>query len=143
MGCLFPLISSTSLAPFLIIQIGLLAPENILSMIPGYTLIKGMTETATGKETENLKEVVLVDIEEVWQLGFLMEMIDDDLAVVYIPGAPSPTSGDVVFVKRDRLKILDIPGLSALKISKKLGLDAKAILDGKVHSNIFKQKKEN
>jgi len=124
-------------------QLRVWAEENILSMIPGYTLIKGMTETAAGKETENLKEVVLVDIEEVWQLGFLMEVIDDDLAVVYIPGAPNPASGDVVFVKRDRLKILDIPGLSALKISKKLGLNAKAILDGKVHSNIFKEKQKN
>jgi len=121
-------------------QLRVWVEENILSMIPGYTLIKGMTETATGKESEDLKEVVLVDIEEVWQIGFLMEVIDNDLAVVYIPGAPNPMSGDVVFVKRDRLKILDIPGLNALKISKRLGLDAKAILEGKVHSNSFEQK---
>ncbi len=114
--------------------------ENILSMIPGYTLIKGMTETATGMATENLNEVVLVDIEEVWQIGFLMDRIDEDLATVYIPGAPNPMSGDVVFVKWDRLKIIDVPGLNAMKLLKKLGLNSKSILNDKVHSDIFKQK---
>lgn len=44
--------------------------DNILSNIPGYTLLKGMSETAVGLESNNLKEVVLVDIEEVWQIGF-------------------------------------------------------------------------
>jgi len=56
--------------------------DNILSNIPGYTLLKGMSETAVGLESNNLKEVVLVDIEEVWQIGFLMERLDDDKTVV-------------------------------------------------------------
>ncbi len=58
-----------------------------------------MSETAVGLESNNLKEVVLVDIEEVWQIGFLMERLDDDLNAVFIQGAPNPKSGNVVFVK--------------------------------------------
>ena len=111
--------------------------DNILSNIPGYTLLKGMTETATGLESKNLKEVVLVDIEEVWQIGFLMERIDNDLNAVFIPGAPNPMSGDVVFVKWDRLKKLDIKEINAMKISRKMGIDSKKILDGKMNKSIF------
>lgn len=111
--------------------------DNILSNIPGYTLLKGMSETAAGLDSNNLKEVVLVDIEEVWQIGFLMERIDKDLNAVFIPGAPNPMAGDVVFVKWDRLKKLDIKGISALKMSRKLGVDAKKILDGKVNRSVF------
>lgn len=109
----------------------------VLSKIPGYTLLKGMTESAAGMESEDLKDVVLVDIEEVWQIGFLMDKIDDELCSVYIPGAPNPMSGDVFFVKNERLKILDLPELSAMKIYKKLGLDAKKILNGQVNQSSF------
>ena len=111
--------------------------DNVLSIIPGYTLLKGISENAAGLESNHLKEVVLVDIEEVWQLGFLMDKIDDDINAVFIPGAPNPMAGDVVFVKKERLKILDIPELSALKISKKLGLDSKMLLHGKIDSKTF------
>ena len=111
--------------------------DNILSNIPGYTLLKGMSETAAGLESNNLKEVVLVDIEEVWQIGFLMERIDKDLNAVFIPGAPNPMSGDVVFVKWDRLKKLDIKGINAMKLSRKLGVDSKKILDGKMNVSSF------
>ncbi len=111
--------------------------DNILSNIPGYTLLKGMSETAAGLESNSLKEVVLVDIEEVWQIGFLMERIDKDLNAVFIPGAPNPMAGDVVFVKWDRLIKLDIDGISAMKISRKLGIDSKKILDGNINTSIF------
>ncbi len=111
--------------------------DNILSNIPGYTLLKGMSETAVGLESNNLKEVVLVDIEEVWQIGFLMERLDDDLNAVFIPGAPNPMSGNVVFVKWDRLKKLDIQGINAMKIARKLGVDSKKILKGKMNKKIF------
>ena len=95
-----------------------------------------MGENAAGLESDGLKEVVLVDVEEVWQIGFLMERLDDELNAVYIPGAPNHMSGDVVFVKWDRLKIIDITGISAMKISKKLGVDSKAILSGKIDKTV-------
>ncbi|WP_297797953.1 DUF502 domain-containing protein [uncultured Eudoraea sp.] len=109
----------------------------VLSKIPGYTLLKGMTESAVGMESEDLKDVVLVDIEEVWQIGFLMDEIDDELSSVYIPGAPNPMSGDVFFVKKERLKKLDLPQFSAMKIYKKLGLDAGKILKDKINKTSF------
>ena len=111
--------------------------ENVLSNIPGYSLLIGMGENAAGMESKNLKEVVLINVEEVWQIGFLMERLDDDLNAVYIPGAPNPMSGDVVFVKGDRLKLLDITGLNAMKVLKKLGVGSKAILSGKMNKSSF------
>ncbi|AUS04066.1 DUF502 domain-containing protein [Pseudotamlana carrageenivorans] len=114
--------------------------NNILSNVPGYTLLKGMTETAAGIDTNNLKEVVLVDVEEVWQIGFLMERIDDDINAVFIPGSPNPMAGDVVFVKWDRLKLLDIDVLKVMKIYRKLGVHAHKIIDGKINKAMFDKK---
>ncbi len=111
--------------------------DNILTAFPGYSLLKGISENAAGLDSEHLKEVVLVDLEEVWQIGFLMDRIDDDLNTVFIPGAPNPMAGDILIVKNERIKVLDIPELDALKMSKKLGLDSGAILSGKIDVNSF------
>ena len=115
--------------------------DNVLSVIPGYTLLKGMSESAMGLDSDNLKDVVMVNIEEVWQIGFLMEEMDDKLNAVFIPGAPNPMSGSVVFVKWDRLKKIDIEEINAMKISRTLGLDAKKILEGKIGNTTFEEKK--
>lgn len=111
--------------------------DKILSKIPGYILLKGMTESAAGLDSDKLKEVVLVNIEEVWQIGFLMDKIDEELSAVFIPGAPNAMSGDVVFVKKERLRILDLPEISVLRIYKRLGLDARAVLKGVIHKSSF------
>lgn len=111
--------------------------STLLSNIPGYSMIKGMTETAIGIENNNDNEIMLVNIEEVWQLGILMDQIDDELYTIFLPGAPSPMSGDVVFVKKERLKKLDITSVEAFKIQKKLGIGSSAILKGKISSQSF------
>lgn len=114
------------------------AEDNILVNVPGYTLLKGMSESAVGLETRYHNDVVLVDVEEVWQIGFLMDKIDEDLSTVFLPGAPSPMSGDVVFVQKDRIKKLDITAVEAVKILKKLGMDSSTILKDKMDSEFFK-----
>ena len=53
----------------------------------------------------------------------LMQRIDKDLSVVFLLGAPNPISGDVVIVKWDRLKILDIEEIDAM-LYKKFGVNA-------------------
>lgn len=111
--------------------------NKILSNVPGYKFLKGMTESAAGFDSNDLKEVVLVDVEEVWQIGFLMERLDDDLNTVFIPGAPNPMSGDVVFVKWDRLKVLDMEEINVMKLYRKLGMDADKIIEGKINKSLF------
>tara|TARA_B100000809_G_scaffold63282_2_gene59989 strand:- start:10364 stop:10969 length:606 start_codon:yes stop_codon:yes gene_type:complete len=111
--------------------------STLLSNIPGYSMIKGMTETAIGIESSNENEIMLVNIEETWQLGILMDQVDDELFTIFLPGAPSPMSGDVVFVKKERLKKLDISSVEAFKIQKKLGVGSAAILKGKINSKSF------
>jgi uncharacterized membrane protein len=114
--------------------------DNILVNIPGYTFLKGITETAAGLESKNLKEVVLVNLEEVWQIGFLMDRIDEDLNVVFIPGAANPLAGDIVYVKWNKLQKLDIDDISVMKIYRKLGVDSGKMLAGKIDKSIFDKK---
>lgn len=111
--------------------------DHVFSNIPGYTLVSGMTEAAAGIDSKNLKEVVLVNIEEVWQIGFLMERIDDDLNTIFIPSAPNPMEGDIMIVKWDRIKKLDVDEISVMQLYRKLGLGSNKILNGKLNISIF------
>jgi uncharacterized membrane protein len=102
--------------------------ENILSMVPGYSLLKSMGESAIGISSDSTQEVVLVDLEGTWQVGYIMEQVAEEVYCVFIPGAPSSTSGDVIFVRKERLKKLDIPTIKAARISTKLGVGSRDIL---------------
>lgn len=116
--------------------------SNILSNIPGYSFVKGMTEAAVGLNSQDSKEVVLVNIEEVWQIGYLMDRLDDDLNTVFIPSSPNPMAGDVVFVKWDRLRMLDIDQISVVKLYRKLGNDSKKLLNGKLNKSVFESSQD-
>ena len=114
--------------------------DNVLSMLPFYTLLKGMSETAAGMNSHYQKDVVLINIEEVWQIGFLMEEIDDELNAVFIPGAPNPLAGSVVFVKDNRLKRIDLEEINAMQIHRKLGEGTRKYLKGKISKDSFQEK---
>lgn len=111
--------------------------DNILSMIPGYLLLKGMTEEAIGFDSKHLKEVVLINMGSTWRIGFIMERIDEDLNTVFIPSAPNPLGGIVVFAKWDVLKKLDMDEVSVMKIHRKLGINSKKLLNGELYKGIF------
>jgi uncharacterized membrane protein len=110
--------------------------DNIFSRIPGYEFLKGMSESIAGLKLDDNQRVVLIDLEETWQIAFLIERIDDQLSTVYIPGAPNPMSGNVVIVKNERIKLLDIGAGDALKICG-LGAGSRKKLNGKIDRDIF------
>ncbi len=66
-----------------------------------------------------------------------MERIDKDLNALFIPGAPNPMSGDVVIVKWDRLKILDIKEIDTMLLYKKFRVNANKILVDKMNISTF------
>ena len=66
-----------------------------------------------------------------------MERIDNELNAVFIPAAPNPMSGDIVIVSWDRLRVLDIKEIDAMKIYKKFGVNAKSILKDKMDKSTF------
>ena len=111
--------------------------DNILSNVPAYSLLKGMTEQAVGFDSKHLKEVVLINMGSTWRIGFLMERIDEDLNTVFIPSAPKSLSGIVAFVKWDALKKLDMDEMSVMKLHRKLGVDSKKILNGRLNKSMF------
>jgi len=106
--------------------------SNVLSMVPGYTLIKSLSESMSGIEEQSGREAVLARIEDAWQIALLVERLDNGHVAVYVPGAPNAASGSVYFMTEDRIKPLGMPVSTAFKCVRRLGSGANALIGGKM-----------
>lgn len=106
--------------------------NGILSHVPGYMFIKKIGEGMVGiEDTEELK-VVLVKVDDAWQLAFMIEQIDENLFTVFVPDAPSPWSGSVYHIEKDRMRFTDITQKEAMNCLRKLGYGSANFLKGKL-----------
>ncbi|MBC2839269.1 DUF502 domain-containing protein [Robiginitalea sp. SC105] len=97
--------------------------SRLLVKIPGYAMVKGFTESL--KSTEEASEnfiPVLVTFDDNEQLCFEIERTPDNKVVVYLPGAPSPWSGSVLYVEPSRVRKLGISVPEAVKNLQRIGL---------------------
>jgi uncharacterized membrane protein len=104
----------------------------IMGKMPGYAILKGMLQGATGLEKEDETTAALVRIEDAWQLGFVVEVHADGHRTVYVPGAPNPASGSIFYMTEDRIRPLDAKTPAVVMAIRHLGLGSKEILKGKL-----------
>ena len=93
----------------------------ILSNLPGYSMISTLGADVAGKGDPHM-QVVLARIEDAWQLGLLVERVDDTHSAVFVPGAPDPKSGSIYLMTDDRFKAIDVRIPHAMKWIKGLGI---------------------
>lgn len=102
----------------------------VLSQVPGYALLKSVSGSLLGIEPPGAYPVVLARLDETWQIGLRIEELENGLVAVFVPDAPNPQSGTVVFLSPDQFKPADIPLAAALKCLKRLGTGSNALLRG-------------
>jgi uncharacterized membrane protein len=81
------------------------------------------------EHTSGLKPA-LINIEGGWQIGYLLEPLENDWVVVFLPQAPSPMSGNVMYMPCDRVRPLHITMVQAMSIVKAIGVGSGAALRG-------------
>jgi len=89
--------------------------DKVLNKLPPYVALRKYTDRLAGleaKTNEDLKPV-LVRMNNGWQLGFLADANDGQVAV-FMPGAPDPSSGVVQIVSTDHITPLNISYRDAL-----------------------------
>ncbi len=104
--------------------------EDILARIPlvrsVYSSVKQITETLFSAQGKSFRKVVLVEYprREMWTLAFLtgdtaqglIDITERDLASIYVPTTPNPTSGFFIMVPREDIVELDISVEVGLKL---------------------------
>ena len=106
--------------------------NGILSFVPGYSFMKNMNENIMGLESKQDLKVILVPTDAGWQFAFLIEQINENNFTVFIPDAPNPWSGSVVFVEKKDIREIGITQKEALACIRKLGYGTKELLKNKL-----------
>ena len=102
----------------------------IARKIPGFGLIKSMTGEVANIQSQLDICVALARIEEAWMLSFILETLENGLLVVFVPSTPTPAAGSVYYLTEDRVKRLDVPVSTAMKVIMRLGLGSRELLQG-------------
>ena len=104
----------------------------LLSNLPGYEFMRSFGDNLVGLEDDGDHQVVLARIEEAWQIGVLIETLENGYHAVFVPDAPRPWSGSVYLMTEDRFKRLDVSLPAALKCVRRLGHGSKELFSGRL-----------
>ena len=100
----------------------------LLGSFPGYAFVKGLAENLQQSEEIAVSFVpVLVRFDDYWQVAFETDRTAGDIVAIYLPGAPNPWSGSVIFVLAERVKKMPVPVTEALKVIRALGRGSEAL----------------
>jgi uncharacterized membrane protein len=94
----------------------------LLNFFPGYAFIKGFAENL--RQTEALAGSflpVMVQFDDYVQVAFETQRERSGKVAVYLPGAPNPWSGAIVYVSPERVKPLPMTLTEALRNIRSLG----------------------
>lgn len=106
--------------------------NSFLGRFPHYQVIKSMAEGLAHIESAggNGLKPVLVNIEDAWQIGYQIEHLGNGWIAVFLPQAPSPMSGNVMYMPAERVRLLGITMVQAMSIVKAIGVGSSAALRG-------------
>jgi len=81
---------------------------------------------------ENAESVqpALVSIEDGWQIAYLLEPLENGWVTVFLPQAPTPMSGNVMYLPAVRVRPLDLTMVQAMAIVKHIGVGSAEALRG-------------
>ncbi len=82
--------------------------------LPGYGLLRSLTQRLAGDTDEDAWKPALVEIEEALVPAFIIEELDDGRFTIFVPSVPTPLAGAVYVLSRERVHILDIPFTQAI-----------------------------
>ena len=95
--------------------------DRILNKFPPYAAIRKHADRLAGMDTSEDLKPALVRVHDGWQIGFLVDAFSDGHIVVFIPGAPDPSSGVVQIISSDNITPLDISNQDTLACLERSG----------------------
>ena len=87
----------------------------LFGRLPGYGLIKSLTQRLAGDSEESAWTPALVELEDALVPAFIIETLDDGRFTVFVPSVPTPLAGAVYVLPPARVHILDVPFTQAIR----------------------------
>lgn len=96
--------------------------------LPGYGLLRSLTQRLAGDNEETTWKPALVEIEDALAPAFIIEEHDDGRFTIFVPSIPTPLAGAVYILNPERVHILDIPFTQAIRTVSRWGSGSKDLL---------------
>lgn len=93
----------------------------LLNIFPGYAWIKGVTGEISDEDAASILKPVIVRFDDLAQLGFEVDRAAGGPVTVFVPDAPNPKSGTVVYVREDQVEPFEAGFRAVVTASKQLG----------------------
>jgi len=100
----------------------------LFERLPGYSLLRSLTQRMAGDGEANTWKPALVEIEDALVPAFIIEELDDDRFTVFVPSVPTPLAGAVYVLRRERVHILDVPFTQAIGAVSRWGSGSKDLV---------------
>jgi uncharacterized membrane protein len=101
---------------------------SMFERLPGYALLRSLTQRLAGKSEESAWKPALVEIEDALVPAFIVEEIDDGRLTVFVPSVPTPFAGAVYILDRNRVHPIDVPFTQAIKSVSRWGSGSKDLV---------------
>lgn len=95
--------------------------DHLLTLFPGYQLMKNTMQSNVGLESDKDFPVVFVPIDG-WMIAFQVDTLPDGDLVVFVPSAPNTWEGNVVIFEKDKVKPSNLTQKDATQIMRRLGV---------------------
>jgi uncharacterized membrane protein len=105
--------------------------RSLFERIPGYALLRSLTQQLTGESRENIWKPALVEIEEALVPAFIIEDFGDGRYAVFVPSVPTPLAGAVYILEGNRVHPIDVPFTKALSVISRWGQGSKDLVAAK------------
>jgi uncharacterized membrane protein len=96
--------------------------------LPGYGLIRSLTQRLAGQGGETAWKPALVEIEEALVPGFIIEEHEDGQYTVFVPSVPTPFAGAVYILTPARVHPLDVPFTQAIQSISRWGAGSRDLM---------------
>ena len=96
--------------------------------LPGYGLLRSLTQRLAGDRDETAWKPALVSIEDALVPAFVIEELDDGRFTVFVPSIPTPLAGAVYVLDRERVHVVDVPFTQAVRTISRWGSGCKDLV---------------
>jgi uncharacterized membrane protein len=101
---------------------------SLLERIPGYALIRSLTEQMAGQSRDSAWKPALYQTDEGLVPAFIIEQFEDGRYTVFVPSIPTPFAGAVYILDAQRVHPVDVPFTDAVKVVSRWGSGAKNLV---------------
>lgn len=104
--------------------------NSALGRLPQYRMVRTMMGTLSSSQPSAETRAALLAVEAGWQLCYVVETLENGWLVVFVPEAPNPMTGSVMYYPPDRVVQLKMSVVQAAGILQSLGIGSAALLSG-------------